>query len=140
MSLKENNYFTPGKSSIGGNWIKKGNLQLRYITQKGKMCPLHDIKMKKDWFVLNEWRYFQLKHFVMALPHPLRGAEDLTPLERLCDTGTAKGGISQIYKILVEGRELEVPKFIKKMGGRNRSKGRESRFRKNFETGTRILC
>lgn len=59
-------------------------------------------------FENNEWRYFQLKHFIAAIPHPVREGDDLTAFERLCTTEKACGGISRIYKILMEGKELEV--------------------------------
>lgn len=42
ISLKENYYFTPGKRSIGGNWIKKENAQLRDITNMGKINTFQD--------------------------------------------------------------------------------------------------
>lgn len=35
-------------------------------------------------------------------------------MERLCDMEIARGSISRIYKILVEGSEMEVPSYIKK--------------------------
>lgn len=35
--LKDNEFFSPGMGSVGGNWIKKGNAQLKDIIKKGKI-------------------------------------------------------------------------------------------------------
>lgn len=44
MALNENNYFAPGKSLVGGNWIKKENAQLRDIITSGENVFISRIK------------------------------------------------------------------------------------------------
>lgn len=49
--------------------------------------------------------------------------------------GNSAGGVSGIYKILAEGKDLEVPTYIKNWEG-NRTTRDEPRGRENYETGT----
>lgn len=64
--------------------------------------------------VINEWPYFQMRHFVEKLPQPIRSGEDLRPLEQLCTMVKSINNISRIYKILLATEEMEVPPYIKK--------------------------
>lgn len=78
------------------------------------MCLFQELKLKKVVMEVNKWRYFQLKHSVAALPHPIRDGDDLTPFKRLCTMEKARGNILRIYKILMEVEGLEMPTYIKK--------------------------
>lgn len=80
--LKENEYFEPGKRSVGGNWIKKENTQLKDIIKRCKISTYH--KLSLDLMTIDAWQYIQLSHFVEKLPQPIRSGEDYRPLELLC--------------------------------------------------------
>lgn len=82
--LKENEYFAPWKRSVGGNWIKKENAQLKDIIKMGKISTFQDLKLDTDLMVIDAWCYLQLSQFVEKLPQPIRYREDYRPLERLC--------------------------------------------------------
>lgn len=102
------------KKSIGGNWIKDNRAQLRDIIKKGKIVPFHEFMQNKEAWLMDEWRYLQLGHFVSSLPQPIRSGEDLSELERLCLVDSTKGILSKIYKLLLSGEGTEVPPFIRK--------------------------
>lgn len=74
--MKDNDYFIPGKRSLGGNWIKRDNTQLRDIINKGKINTLFELQQNTDLMVINEWCYLQLKHFVENLPQPIRTGDE----------------------------------------------------------------
>lgn len=82
--LKENEYFAPGKRSVGGNWIKKENAQLKDIIKRGKISTFQDLRLDTDVMVIDAWRYLQLSQFVEKLPQPIRYGEDYRSLKRLC--------------------------------------------------------
>lgn len=52
--------------------------------------------------VIDEWQDNQLKHFIETLPQPIRSAENLLPLEKLCVDKRGKRVISRIYRVLIE--------------------------------------
>lgn len=105
-----------------GKLIKKENAHLKDLMEKGELLTLLEIKYIKEWVEIDEWRYFQLKHFVTSLPQPIRSGENLLQLEELCVVRKVKSGISQVYKILPElagsGRLPFIEKWEKELGTR----------------------
>lgn len=94
-------FFLPGKGIHFGVWIEKA--QLKDILYKGKIKTFQELKSKSELLKINEWRYQQLKHLITTIPQPIRTAENLNPIERLCSVQTTlKHVISQIYKILTD--------------------------------------
>lgn len=76
IPLRETNYFSPG-IKLFGEWIKDENSLLKDIMEKVKICTIQELRRKTEQMVIDEWRYFQLKHFVTTLPQPIRSGEDL---------------------------------------------------------------
>ena len=66
--------------------------------QGGEICTIQELKIRKDLMDINEWRYFQLRHFIAALPHPLREGDYLTPMERISNMKKTSGNISEHIK------------------------------------------
>lgn len=99
---------------MGGNWIKKGNAQLKNIIKKGKINTYNGLSLDTELMKIDVWRYAQLSQFVKKLPQPLRNFEDYRPLEQLCLREKSKNNISRLYKIQMIGDESDVPPYIKK--------------------------
>lgn len=98
IAIKENDYFT----------------QLRDIIKNRKILSLQDFKCNKDSWVIDEWRYLQLNHFIKKLPQPIRSGEDLMELEQLCLAGNSKNIISKLYKLLLTVDGVEIPPYFTK--------------------------
>lgn len=92
IPLKNTEYFAPGKEDLFGKWIFKEDAQLKDVMRQGKMCTFQELKDKDEWFVIDFWRYKQLKHFVDSVPQPIRSMENLLPLEQIFMEKKGKGG------------------------------------------------
>lgn len=107
ISLSSSKIFAPA-----GRWSQ--NKRLIDILKDGLIRTFGDLKMN-GWNALTEWRHVQLKHFVSALPTPLRGEKDLTWMEQLCNTQKEnQHGITKIYCALAEVGEVNMPPFIER--------------------------
>lgn len=82
IPLKDTDYFLPGREDLFGRWILKDEAQLKDIMSQGKLCTYQELKAKDKWFIMDFFKYRQLKHFVDTLPQPIRLVEDLRPLEK----------------------------------------------------------
>lgn len=133
ISLRENDYFAPGKREIGGTWIKNEKAQLRDIIKEGKIVAFHELKHNREAWVLDRWRYLQLSHFVNRLPQPIRSGEELSELEKLCLAKSTKGIISKIYKMGLTVGCKEVPPYITKWERELGSQIDNNRLRKILE-------
>lgn len=100
--------------AVGGNWLKEDALQLKNFINKGKIRTFTELSRESELWVMDRWRYLQLSHFIGKLPKPLRGMEELRPLEKLCTTEYPGGVIGQIYKILGAEQEDMTPPYIKR--------------------------
>lgn len=114
MSLKEVDYFPPGKEEWFGKWLLDENLQLRDVMDRGKICSMQELKKRGDRMIISPWRYAQLKHFIASLPQPIRTMNSLLPLEKICVERNKKSGFSRIYKILVELKRIDILPCISK--------------------------
>lgn len=113
IRVNDNEFFAPGKVSIGGKWIKKDKVELREIMKKGKIKTMHKLQQDTETWVMNGWRYAQLERFIRKLPQPIRSGEELTGLEKLCTLENTKNTISKLYKLLIDEDEIEKPSYIK---------------------------
>lgn len=83
ISLGGTNCFPPGNGTHFGNWVK--NAQLKNIIKKEQIQPYHKLKQRTELMILDEWRYSQLKHFMESLSQPIRDAENLNPMQQICN-------------------------------------------------------
>lgn len=112
MSLKDVDYFPPGKEEWFGKSLLEENIQLKDVMDRGRIRPIQELKRRRDKIIINPWRYNQLKHFIESLLQPT--IKNLLPLEKICMDADEKGVFSRIYKILVELRRPDIPAFIGK--------------------------
>lgn len=78
MSLKDVDYFPPGKEEWFGKWLLEENLQLKDVMDRGRICTMRELMNRRDKIVINSWRYSQLKHFIESLPQPIRATKKST--------------------------------------------------------------
>lgn len=99
---------------------QKKDAQLKDIVLKGKMRTFQDLANRKDVFLLDRWRYSQLKHFVVSLPQQISSEDNMLPITRLCSVAGERRGISRIYKILIRikamGPLLYIEKRVEELG------------------------
>lgn len=112
--MKNNILFEPGKREVGGNWLKDDCIQLKNFLSKGRICTLDELRKEPELWVIDEWRFLQLSHFIDKLPKPLRSEDEYRQLERFCTRGQTGGEIAQLYRILGMEMELEEPPYIKR--------------------------
>lgn len=114
VPLKGTDYFPPGREDVAGRWILSEEVQLKDVTNQETLCTYQDLKVRETRPVMDSWKYRQLKHFVESLPQPIRSIEDLYPLEKALIKKSRRGGMSRIYRSLIEMGETDRPRFLGK--------------------------